>query len=361
MRNLIGERSLFVSEGESLDQILHLGAGQHHDRSEYVSLHYRKLILVEGEPEAADALSAAYDGNPSVQVIQKIITPKGGDVRFYRYNLSSVNGLLPSGSLNSIYPRLKVIGEETIPSLPLASLIEGLEIDARKKNLLILDLPGQEASLIESLTKDHLRKFEFLIVRGCRASLQEGAKSLQETQALCEKSNYKIIQQDHEDDPNWPIILLRYDDTIAKIEGELENRARLLVNKATQIHQQGERIAELERVVGEVQYQLEQSIAQQTTLQERINDLKYQVSSKETLLDVMSKGRIQQDRIYEELSEERDKLQKQIETLKARVNELEQMIQERDGKSLLIDAEFKKVEGQMEIIKDIFLNGNALK
>ena len=79
------------------------------------------------------------------------------------------------------------------------------------------------------------------------------------------------------------------------------------------------------------------------------------MASKETLLDVLSKGRVQQDHMYEELTEERGGLLKHIENLENQQKKLEQQIQESDGKAQLVDAEFQKVEGQMEIIKDIFL------
>jgi peptidoglycan hydrolase CwlO-like protein len=433
MKAFLQKFSSIISEsGGSLDQIVHLGAGQHAEPSDYSGLRYRRLVLVEGDPESVEVLSAACEEDPSVQVIQKIITPSGGDVRFHRFNLSSVNGVLPAGTLTSLYPRLRVLGHERLPSSSLGSLLEELEIDAQKRNLLILDIPGLEASLIESLTKEQLRKFEFILIRGCRESLQVGAISLKEMLALLKKSHYTVLEQDEEEDPHWPIVLLKIDGAHAELEEELENRARLLVEKATEIYQQGERIAELERVVGETNAQrdglqggvteltrqlgetrsaqfskqeelesrdrllvekateihqhgeritelervvgevsaqrdglqgelvvvraaMELSNQQLGTHQTRISDLESEVSSKETLLDVLSKGRVQQDRVYEELSEERDGLLKQIETLEARLRDLELQIQERDGKSQLVDAEFQKVEGQMEIIKEIFL------
>jgi peptidoglycan hydrolase CwlO-like protein len=481
MRNFLQKISSVLSVGgESFDTILHLGAGQDAELSDYASLQFKKLILVEGDPEAAEVLSNAYEGDPSVQVISKLVSPAGGDVTFHRYNLSSVNGIFPAGRLTTLYPRLRLIGEEVLHTISLSSLIEGIQIDNESKNLLILDLPGQEADLIQTLSREQLRKFRFIVIRGCRKAYQEGAKELSATLSLLGRSHYKLVDQDAEENPQWPIALFEFDGAIAEIEEELEkrarllvekatqihqqgerigeleralgeasahrdglqgevaeatqqreelqnvfasqqeeleNRARLLVEKATQIHQQGERIAELERVLGEVsahrdglqgevaevtrqrdELQSAQAIlneelenrarlllekatqihqqgeriaelervlgeasALQTSLQTQVSDLSAAVSSKETLLDVLSKGRVQQDRMYEELGEERDGLLKRIETLESRAHSLEQQIQERDGKSLLVDAEFQKVEGQMEIIKEIFLRGKSLK
>jgi peptidoglycan hydrolase CwlO-like protein len=421
-----------TSDGQQFEHIVHLGAGEYADLSDYGSLSYRRLTLVEGDPEAAEVLSTKYGGDESIQVISSLISADGGDVRFHRYNLSFVNGILPAGNLISIYPRLRLLSEEILPSASLTSVIEGLEIDGSRTNLLILDLPGQECGLLDSLRSDLLRKFRFILIHGCSEALQEGSKELGQTLSLLGKSHYKHVEQYPEQDPHWPIVLLECDWAIAEIEEELENRARLLVDKATQIHQQGERIAELERVFGEVsahrdglqgevteatrlreelqsyqsgldeelekrarllvekatqihqqgeriaelervfgevsgqrdalqgevgglQGQLQQVTSRQASLQNQISDLDSEVASKGTLLDVLSKGRVQQDKMYEELSEERDGLEMQIGSLQARIVELEQQIQVRESKSQLVDAEFQKVEGQMEIIKEIFL------
>ncbi len=433
MRNFLQKISATFSAGEkSFDHIVHLGAGQHAERSDYEGIRHHKLLLVEGDPEVAEKMSAAYVGDPSVQVISKLVSPAGGEVVFHRYNLAAVNGILPAGNLSTLYPRLRLLAEEFLPSYPFPRVIAELEIPAESKNLLILDLPGEDADLIQALSRDLLRKFPFIVIRGCLEAHQEGAKELGQTLSLLGKSHYKLVEQDGAGDSPWPIALLEFDGAVAEIEGELENRARLLVEKATQIHQQEERIVELEKALGEVtahrdgmqreiaqvvqerdalqgaqaslneelenrarllvekatqihqqgeriveaerhfgevsahrdalqgevsalRDQLENANALQTSLQTQVSDLSAVVASKETLLDVLSKGRVQQDRMYEKLTEERDGLLKHIENLENQQKKLEQQIQERDGKAQLVDAEFQKVEGQMEIIKDIFL------
>lgn len=370
MRKFLQKISAILSAGEKpFDHIVHLGAGQHVERSDYEGIRYQKLALVEGDPEAAEELSAAYEGDPSVQVISKLVSPAGGEVVFHRYNLSAVNGILPAGTLSMLYPRLRLLAEELLPSSPLPRLIAELEIRPESKNLLLVDLPGQEPDLIQSLSGELLRKFSFIVIRGCLEAHQGGAKELRQTLSLLGNLHYKLVEQDGAEDSQWPLALFEFDGAVAEIEGELENRARLLVQKATQIHQQGERIVEAERhfgevsahrdalqgEVGELRGQLDNANALQTSLQTQVSDLNAVVASKETLLDVLSKGRVQQDRMYEELTEERDGLLKHIENLENQQKKLEQQIQERDGKAQLVDAEFQKVEGQMEIIKDIFL------
>jgi peptidoglycan hydrolase CwlO-like protein len=560
MKAFLQKLSSIISEsGGSLDQIIHLGAGEFSEASDYAGLPYQKLFLIEGDPDVAEKLALHHGDSSAATIVSSLITPVATQTVFHRYSLPFLNGPLALGELRRIYPRLQELEQLHREGVTLGSFLESVPVDTEhQSSLLILDIPGQEGSILESLSEDQLARFEWILLRGASESLQPGARAITLTVSFLETQGFRAIDRD-ESDPQWPLLLLQRDpaasrllrqireqeqlildltqerhsladalrdqevvtssvledrlatiseleerlahqqrneanrilelehrmsllagdmaakdqqisekdvltqqqlarlseleaalvehrsqidvltaqrdelqgtlavhqeelgnrdrllmgkatqihqqgERIAELERvvaetnaqrdglqggvteltrqleetqsalfskqeELGNRDRLLVEKATEIHQQGERIAELERVVGElsahrdalqgelvaVRAAMEQSNQQLGALQNQISDLESEVSSKETLLDVLSTGRVQQDRMYEELSEERDGLQKQIETLEARLSDLEGQIKDRDGKSLLVDAEFQKVEGQMEIIKEIFL------
>ena len=266
---------------------------------------------------------------------------------------------LLSDSLNALKSSTSSILNERDATI--AELEEKLETQKRDEDARVQTLEERLTSLGEDLSAktERLSQMESLIQ--------------QQTVRLSEIETYLLENQEQSAE------VTRQRDELQSshvgLNEELENRARLLVEKETQIHQQGERIGELERVLGEVSAQrdalqgevgglrgqLEQVTSQQASLQTQISDLDSEVASKETLLDVLSKGRVQQDKMYKELSEERDGLEMQIGSQQARIVELEQQIQSRESKSHLVDLEFQKVEGQMDIIKEIFLRGNTLK
>jgi hypothetical protein len=341
------------SDGEVFDNIIHLGAGGDAERSDYESLRYRKLVLVEGDPEAAEVLGDSLGSDLDVQIVPSLVTPSGGDVKFYRYNLSGANGILPAGTLSSLYPRLRLLDEETHPSASLSDVIERLEIDAANKNLLILDLPGQEAELIESLTRDQLRKFQFIVIHGCLEAYQEGAKDLSATLSLLGRSHYKLVDQDAEEDLQWPIALFEFDGAIAEVvhqrdelqsahavlNEELENRARLLVEKATQIHQQGERILEAERHFGEVSTHREA--------------LQGEVITKADLLRQQGERIIELERVVGELTAHRDALTAERDGLYERIAGLESQVQDQLGRQKCIKDEMAKAEAQLEMLKEL--------
>jgi hypothetical protein len=122
--------------------------------------------------------------------------------------------------------------------------------------------------------------------------------------------------------------------SLAESKAELETRARLLVEKATQIHLQEAQIASLES--------------------ER-DALASDLSAKTTLLDVLSAGRVAQDEQMEKMLQEKQTLVSHSAAHSARIADLEKENADLRAHTKSIDEEFGKAEGQLEIIKDIFL------
>jgi uncharacterized coiled-coil protein SlyX len=352
-----------------LDLILYIGAGSSVDLSDYGALNPKRLVLVEGDPDAVEQLTRSLAQETSCQVLSALITPDGAKRPFYRYSLPFVNGPLPMGDLRTLYPRLKVVEELELPSKTLSTLLETIPIAGEGKRLLIIDIPGQETAILGSSNPEQLRAFEWILVRGCRKALQGGAQSMEASITRLEGSLFERVVTDVESNPAWPVGLLHFDRRMAVRHNDLENRARLLLEKAIKIDQQAKRIAGLEsqlksgqgeldgarQRLGELTRQLEERTAQLGSANERLPSLEADLASQKTLVEVLSKGRSQQDKLYKEQSQELDGLRARIEELNARILEMEGLVADKETRGKFIDNEFQKVEGQLDLIKEIFL------
>ena len=155
--------------------------------------------------------------------------------------------------------------------------------------------------------------------------------------------------------------------THAVLNEELENRAQLLVEKATQIHQQGERIAELERVLGEVSAHrdgLQGEVAELTRHREKL-----QSSQANLIEELENRARIlvekttqihqQGERIAEaerhfgEVSAHRDSLSAERDGMAARIVGLESQIADQDQRQKQIVAQLSQGETQLEMLKEL--------
>jgi chromosome segregation ATPase len=74
-----------------------------------------------------------------------------------------------------------------------------------------------------------------------------------------------------------------------------------------------------------------------------------------TLLDVLTKGRIAQDEQMEKILSENKSLLSARDAAHHRISELEHEVAQLRDHAKLLDEEFGKAEGQLDLIKDIFL------
>jgi hypothetical protein len=501
VNTFLGKLHSFIEE--PLELVLYLGAGSFADLPKSRALTIKHLVLVEGDPHLAGQIARSLGNEISSQVLPVLLTPHGAKTTFYRYNLPFLNGVLPLGDLQSLYPRLKVVEELELASTTLSALFQTIPLAGEGKRLLIMDIPGQETAILESVNPQQLQGFDWILLRGCRAALQQGAQPLAMGIARLEGSLFEKVYRDEESDPDWPVGLLHLDrrkvdfnhemerslrrlgemthasqeqarriaevesqlksslselddartqlgelntrivvmeeakalalreaaDREAAVQAELGNRTRLLEEKAAESQQRAQRVAEFElqlrssqselddarRQLGELNQKiaemaetkaqalkeaadreaavqselthriwlldvkvsenqertqriaeldaqiandarlLEERATNLRTANERLSSLESEAAAHKTLVEVLGKGRSQQDKLYKELSQEKDGLRAEIERLNRRIFELEALVASKETHENLLDIEFQKVEGQIELIKEIFL------
>ncbi len=362
MKAFLQKLSTIISKSKgSLDQVIHLGAGEFSEASDYAGLPYRKLILIEGDPDVAEKLALQYGDSSAATIVPSLITPEASQTGFHRYSLPFLNGPLALGELRRIYPRLQELEKLHREGVTLGSFLETVPVDTEhQSSLLILDIPGQEGSILESLSENQLARFEWILLGGASESLQPGSRAISMTVLFLETQGFRVIDRD-ESNPQWPLLLFRKD------------RARQFEEKAVQIHQQGERIAELERVIAELS-------AHRDDLQGRLNELDaaiqqlrasndslnaenqritHELGEKQKFLDSMYQTRETVHKSREsKLVEQINSLLNERDGMNRKIRDLEQIIEKEGIKNKKLEEGFIKTEGQIHFIKEIFLRGN---
>jgi hypothetical protein len=376
---------------DQIDQIIQVSTGTGIDFKVDEHLSYLELLLVEGDPEVVEQLQRESLGSKR-KILNVLVTPDGGNVSFYRYNFSLLNSTLAPGKIEAIYPSARLISEITLPSTPFSSLLRTVVSNQVGKRLLILDVPGQETALLKSLGLSQLHLFQWILIRGCREALQEGAVEIAQSMSLLQNTDYQCISYNDQVDPEWPVALHYCDrecshypapdpivpdreseggypgelnEKSAELEAlqeELAGRARILIRKELENYQLREQVDRLEKQAAVTQQEIEvlreingRSQLQNLVPTERLASLEQELSSKTTLLEVLQQGRQFQDRLYAELKLERDEMSRRLVELYTLTSELEDTIAAKEHLGKTIDAEFQKAEGQIEMIKEIFL------
>jgi hypothetical protein len=357
----------------AFDTLVYLGAGDSSCLADLDGLNCRRSVLVEADPLNAESLIA--QGRPGAEVINAMVSPSDGEVLFHRFTLPLVNGPLPRDKFVHVYPRLELVESVPLPGRTLPPLLHSLFISADTPNLLIIDLPGQEDALLAALTQQQTECFSYVLIR---TFSENPTDSSREPASISHLANlgFDLFARDTTTNPAWPTFLLRKDAIKSGMQRELDERARILVAKATQIHQQGEQIAALTaerdtlsaRVASlesensdlatrhsSLATALEELQGRHSSLTTEREALQSELSAKSTLLDVLTKGRIAQDEQMEKLLQEEKNLISERDVLASRVSDLTSQVEKLEAHAKIIDEEFDKAEGQIELIKDIFL------
>lgn len=193
------------------DTIVHVGAGSGAVLDRYVHLSPSKVVLVEGDPVAAAALQRAAPSYPWAEVVAQAADIEDGEVVWNRYNLSMLNGPVAADALKGRYPRLRRESVASVPGIALSSLLQSVleNADPNGSTTLLLDVPGQEGALLESL-RDELSALAAVIVRRCALPLPRAADWPTVQEQMRERS-FELVGHETDGEPLWPVAVFRLD------------------------------------------------------------------------------------------------------------------------------------------------------
>jgi cell division protein FtsB len=381
---------------QPVDTIVHIGVGANANAAQYEGADFQRVILVEANPQACDKLRRIFSPDPRFVIQEVFVADSARQQELHCYNFDLLSGPL-KWEPSDAYPRLQLEKSLTMESVAFDTFIATLGLSSSGPHTLVLDTPGQEAQLLASLNGTNLTAFDSIVLRGTTLPLPPQAEATAAAIEALQGKGYILHGNPSPETTSFPCYFLRKDAAKLQLLEELETRARLLVTKATQIHQQGEQIAALtseretlsarvttlesensELVTRNQQLATERDalVAERDALAARVSTLesdnsdlvtrhtslvtesealRSDLAAKTTLLDVLTKGRIAQDEQMEKLLQEQNSLISERDALASRVSDLMSQVEKQEAHAKLIDEEFGKAEGQIELIKDIFL------
>jgi FkbM family methyltransferase len=302
---------------QALGTVVHVGAGAGAVLQRYAalpaSLQPRQVVLIEGDPEVAPRLERAAAPHPWARVVPAAVGAVAGPMPWNRYNLPMLNGPLDAEGAKSVYPRLRRVQTTTLRCEALADVLEALSLQPAAKDpcvhALLLDVPGQEASLLAALSPQVLRPFHAVLLRGCRAVLPPSGQAAKAAPALLAKQHFAPVAQDDERNTMWPVALLRFDP---------------VAHELVQLRQQASEMA--------------------AALKERDRE----VAALQKDSGVLGQARANADKLA---AEHLGKSLEQEDTIR----QLEAQLSEATTRLELLQQEVTKAEGQLALMKELLL------
>lgn len=360
------DQALVRASTKPLGLLLHLGATVNM-LDVLRGIDARHVLLVQGDPDQAEELRhACVDSRVLVQ--ERVVTGAGGQTPWHRYNLASLNGPLDADGLSRFYPRLRRASVLSMVALPFSSLLaSALPPEDERPNVLVLDLPGQEHALLLTVPVDLLQRFDHIVIRGCRAAPDDGWVASERSVELLQANCFEEVNPQSEQDPLWPIHLLRFD----RARHELQLRDQHLKALEVRVHELEPAVASLhaerEALTAQVQAEQQKGVAAAQALAAaeslaaersgRITELESTVRHHEATLEqaatMQAEVQAQVDRLTVELAEamaRATKLQRLNDMLTEEKAAAERLATERATRiAQLEDAAFRQAAGQNQL------------
>lgn len=339
-----------------LGLVLHIGAGGAQALQGYAEQPPQRAVLVEGDGDTAAALRQAARRCPWAEVVEQVVAAEAGPAVWHRFELPRFNGLHVPARLALHYPRLRELAARDVTTTAFASLpVLAEPAGAGATDVLVLDVPGQEEALLASVEPGRLRRFAWVLVRGCALDDEaEGATAARIAAAL-QPHACRPVRARGVADPAWPLLGFQLDEQRLRI-GQLRAQvaaldAALARSRESEAHWRAE------------------STGARGQLRQSQRDLEQFIAERDRLAEAAVKDKAR-------LRAERDQQIERVESLSARSAALESQVEERDRRIAELDAQFARLgaegreaalrrlqlqeelaraEGQLDMVKGLLL------
>jgi len=312
--------------------VVHVGAGTGAVIEDYRSLNPTRLLLLEGDPDSAAALREHAAAEPVVEVFGDVVARRDMSLHWYRYTLASVNGPVDRSDLVRFYPRLRLLGTQPLKAVAfdrwLAQAVG--ELDDEHSHVLVMDVPGQEAALLQALPQTLLERFEAVVLKGCAPSVPDGVVPAAFAAARLRERSFEALGDSDDADPLWPVSAWRFD-----VQGAEMKRLRASVVRLKEQEQQyAEREQAQQRRYAVVEAERDELKVSLERASRRANEAEASAGEREHQLQTAQRERDEalteaRQRLLA-LEAERDELKVSLERASRRANEAEASAGERE-------------------------------
>jgi len=157
----------FISRLQNIGLILHIGAGECSELSEYLNSTANNILLFEPHPTTSLDLRRQTDHYLKIEVIPCAVVGEEHNrtVTFKLTNhraLSNLQGI--NNELKKLFPELKIVDERHVAIKSLETILGGLSINHTVPNILVLDALDENTNLLRWLLDNSYNDFSHIIV-----------------------------------------------------------------------------------------------------------------------------------------------------------------------------------------------------
>lgn len=252
------------------DIILHTGAGTCRELPLWLQSGAKRIVLVEPNPELLPELRRRVHGQPNVEIVPAALADQNGRGTLHLFNFPLLSSLRQPAGLHHSLPGLRQISRASVELTTVTQLIDKLGIGESTSNWLVIDTPGEEATIIDQLRQsDRLHYFDRIILSAGSEPLYQDAKSAAELLGPLQSSGYVAIGKVDHSDADW-----------SRHHLYLDRRALECKRLKNELNATREELAETKSNGEKQRQELEAQVAKQTNHASRLQEERSQLQAK---------------------------------------------------------------------------------
>jgi hypothetical protein len=333
-----------------------------------------RLVLVQGDPEAADELrQTAADNGLGAEVITAAVAPRPGPLTWNRFRPETLNGPLDAAAWRTLYPRLATGPTLALEGTAIGELMRRIAPEARpgRRQLLVLDVAGQERGLLDALEPASLRTFDLVVLRSLRDAAP-GRPGVAEALARLDAHGFAARPATGEPASAWIVHTLAFDkekhrqqlrderlQELERVNGEQVERLAKLAQELAALRtgrdEQAKLAAERAATIGYLEKDKAAAIAGRDEQTKLANERAARVTQLEKDKAQLAAERDSALKDKAAAIAGRDEQTKAARDAKSRLSTLEAEMVQVMSRHGLLQEELIKAEAQIELIADVLM------
>jgi len=351
--------------------IIHIGAGQAKELSQWLNTGAKHVILVEPNPRLAENLRQKTAGMDQVVVLETAVTTTAANNQLHEYNLPEASSLHSATGLKTLFPGLKTNAIHTVATLSPKKLLIDYAPKPDQLAMLVLQAPGEEHAILKALVNTgQLEQFSELRLAVSLDSYYKGSIAAEQTRQLLANYGYDIIEENQQD-PDWPTWHLQRNPLKDQISAF---QAELIATKQAQAQAERDNL-DLQRSLEDLQTNSRTEIIQlkkqafteleeaKQTLQKSEVELLHTLESNKHQMAEKDQRVGELEKLETDLSQQLDQSKRQLTNKQTRIKDLETQVGDLTHKTdelrktnQLMQQDLVKAETQLQLLKEFVLH-----
>ncbi|WP_428243089.1 hypothetical protein [Gynuella sp.] len=323
------------------------------------------------------------------------ISDHNNEITQYQFNLKHMHTLRPANQMLTLYPGLKVEQMRSVQPVSASDFIKKITLNAEEKNGLIVDMLGEEHSILKNLIDTQaLKNFSVIVLVSYDTELFDDQRPHSQLLEILEQNGFDCLstEEDKSSDLGKHLTLFRQNTLIPQLlqlkenlqlsqqeNEELRTKIKDLQDnhKSVQntVEQQIQKLEEQQVHSQQLKSELQAAQQKNEALESNTALLEKQAKNHESVMEenlLLKKQVTEQDNRIHQLDTENKEhlkqlaqieiLQKDLQDLKKQLAEKENYIsslenekQELEYRQSQLDNEFTKVDAQLELLKEMLI------